>query len=114
MRISDWSSDVCSSDLWPIAAAARRAPAIPTATTGHRGRIDGRPGRPAGAARRSGACSATPVPADKYLPAARRPGHPEERKSVVSGKSVSGRVGLGGDRTIKKKKDRRKKNAAHK
>src|SRR3546814_20743305 len=34
--------------------------------------------------------------------------HPEDRKSVVSGKSVSGRLDLGGRRLIKKKKNKNK------
>src|SRR3546814_16450788 len=74
MRISDWSSDVCSSDLSPPQAPAgparRRSRAGPAAT----GRGAGRDG----GARRS-----------------------EERRV---GKSVSVRVDLGGSRIIKKTK----------
>src|SRR3546814_20217581 len=70
LRISDWSSDVCSSDL--LAAAARRG---------------ARPG-----VRRA------PPP----LPWAPRPR--DERKRVVSGKSVSVRVHIGGRRIITQKK----------
>src|SRR3546814_10937129 len=80
MRISDWSSDVCSSDL---GRAAR-----PTAP----GRARGRPGRRARRAgrRRPRACRA-------------------DRKSVVKGKSVSVRVDLGGRRIIKKKNTKHEK-----
>src|SRR3546814_8566353 len=65
MRISDWSSDVCSSDLLEH-----------------------------------------PVPDPALCPAAEAPVHilpVADRKSVVSGKSVSVRVDLGGRRIIKKK-----------
>src|SRR3546814_13249031 len=83
MRISDWSSDVCSSDLdvlaWqplpPFARAQRvgRRRLHPAAERSHRG------------------LSARHL----QLPV-------EDRKSVVSGKSVSVRVDLGGRRIIKK------------
>src|SRR3546814_13492433 len=78
MRISDWSSDVCSSDL------AERI-----------------------------ALSWTPVPlivakrcrrVNDAHTAGPAPRHGPDRKSVVSGKSVSVRVDLGGRRIIKKKK----------
>src|SRR3546814_11317336 len=79
MRISDWSSDVCSSRRprtvqgRPRSAGLGRAPAArhPSSPDTHRGRTPG-PG--------SGA-----------------------RKSVVYGKSVSVRVDLGGRRLIKTK-----------
>src|SRR3546814_17904887 len=89
MRISDWSSDVCSSDLgFPAAPVADcvvadrllREPGL---------RTMGRPPRP-GRLRgldvqgRDGGCC---IPGD--------------RKSVVKGKSVSVRVDLGGRRVIK-------------
>src|SRR3546814_16404022 len=83
MRISDWSSDVCSSDLWDSPAPALRA---------KRRRIyDGRPPphrRP------------PPWPAPARRPPARR-NRPrsEERRE---GKSVSIRVDPGGRRIIKK------------
>src|SRR3546814_16365844 len=70
MRISDWSSDVCSSDL----------------TDGPNGLK-----RPAWASN-----------ADNWWHPS-----PEDRKSVVQGKSGSVRVDLGGRRIIKKKRIRR-------
>src|SRR3546814_17982843 len=94
MRISDWSSDVCSSDLdrrrLPGRGAYRGVRA-----EGHRqgarggsvsrrrrlGRVRGR-----GSARKEARGGST------------------DRKSVVSGKSVSVRVDLGGRRSITKKK----------
>src|SRR3546814_11267537 len=88
MRISDWSADVCSSDL---------------AGRGGRG-YDGRAGRARGPAPRR-----HHAPRDgrrrqeaAVLPARRR--RVQDRKSVVSGKSVSVRVDLGGRRIIKKTK----------
>src|SRR3546814_13980354 len=89
MRISDWSSDVCSSDLRPIWAARSQAWAVAgggwhtaPAASGRRGESAGDDRR-----RRSDQC--------------RR----RDRKSVVQGKSVSVRVDLGGRRIIKKKRD---------
>src|SRR3546814_13623388 len=102
VRISDWSSDVCSSDL--------RLSALPCPL----GRVDtscrqtaqaylaeGRfclyPGHPSG----SGVTVATRR--DALLGAGGNPHTLADRKSVVSGKSVSVRVGLGGRRIIKNK-----------
>src|SRR3546814_12317602 len=99
MRISDWSSDVCSSDL---PGAARPAPGAGTPRGGRsirpprmharhrRGEFPARAGR---RARRRGR-------GDARVDLARA-----DRKSVVEGKSVSVRVDLGGRRIIKKKKN---------
>src|SRR3546814_11290633 len=97
MRISDWSSDVCSSDLtssaWPRASCA---------STGRRDE-----GRAACGAHRPRAGAPSP-----RRPVRRHPGRAlaevdaavrADRKSVVSGKSVSVRVDLGGRRIIKQK-----------
>src|SRR3546814_9418898 len=89
MRISDWSSDVCSSDL-----SARRV----------------RPGRVVLAFRRAQAECRTALADPDALPQRQsdKAGNrrdQEDRKSVVSGKSVSVRVDLGGRRIIKKKKN---------
>src|SRR3546814_18669765 len=75
LRISDWSSDVCSSDLCP----ARRA--------------DGAGGN---------RCRRT-VPAGRGDPARQHRRQLRDRKSVVEGKSVSVRVDVGCRRIIKKK-----------
>src|SRR3546814_12658002 len=96
MRISDWSSDVLfrsrhaaaglsagggrSGDTWPV-DDRRRCPVLQAARRGPR-----------------------PAPRDR----ARRADHyrgrfDRDRKSVVSGESVSVRVDLGGRRIIKKK-----------
>src|SRR3546814_15945189 len=73
MRISDWSSDVCSSDLFEAMGLRVDEFAIDEA------KIKDHPG---------------------YSPSIVSY---EDRKSVVSGKSVSVRVDLGGRRIIKKK-----------
>src|SRR3546814_3437876 len=76
MRISDWSSDVCSSDLLLLTAEVRSTPVFSRRPSpqGEGGRLE-------------------------YLVVRH-----SDRKSVVSGKSVSVRVDLGGRRIIKKKK----------
>src|SRR3546814_17623095 len=93
MRISDWSSDVCSSDLH-------------RSDTG-RASVDGHDHRH----------RYTPRVTDSEAPAQRRPGtwrrgadtragcHLRDRKSVGEGKRVAVRVDLGGRRIIKKKKN---------
>src|SRR3546814_14869921 len=98
MRISDWSSDVCSSDLgqrvlWRRGAAHALGPDRHGPAAGAR-RVG--TGKAQAAAFRL--LPAVPLAAD----AARHAG--ADRKSVVSGKSVSVRVDLGGRRVIKKNK----------
>src|SRR3546814_20533831 len=107
MRISDWSSDVCSSDLSAITdagtALARRLAHDPARLRArgadHAGRQlhpDRQPRQPdRGRARR------------ERRREARLPG--ADRKSVVCGKSVSVRVDLGGARQLKKKKKQLRK-----
>src|SRR3546814_12568599 len=94
MRISDWSSDVCSSDLAHRALWRRNGRACPAGSTA----------RNAGSSQ-SGADndgpSRNPHPCDRASSSARLR---QDRKSVVSGKSVSVRVDLGGRRIIKNKK----------
>src|SRR3546814_15348208 len=120
MRISDWSSDVFSSDLGAGAARARsprrdplrrlperidrflqRRDCARAARSGARaaGRRRQRPGgaRLTGRALRRLRAAAYAEDAP-HLPAVVR-----DRKTVVTGKSVSVRVGLGGRRNIKKK-----------
>src|SRR3546814_19520681 len=95
MRISDWSSDVCSSDLWKPYGGHPYTPdeiAVPLI---------------------SGAIALLGDPADQII-ALRdhladlyerlRPRHQGARKSVVSGQSVSVRVDLGGRRIINNKR----------
>src|SRR3546814_20806555 len=88
MRISDWSSDVCSSDLaghWQPVGFRRRGPAACHAEIGLQA-VDR---------------------ADMHMRRTRRQaggrGERGARKSVVHGKSVAVRVDLGGSRIITKK-----------
>src|SRR3546814_17474713 len=94
MRISDWSSDVCSSDLAELALAAaqvdvREAPRHGMAAQAPEFRHRGQQLAGVGVLRR------------REQPVGRRL---LDRKSVVEGKSVAVRVDLGGRRIIKKKK----------
>src|SRR3546814_17949384 len=104
MRISDWSSDVCSSDL--ISSVEAR---VGKGVSG-----------PSGARRMPCLCQIRPCGGqDDWItnPAMAqgahcldpRREHGGDRKSVVSGKRVSVRVDLGGRRIIKKKKQREQK-----
>src|SRR3546814_14728320 len=117
MRISDWSSDVCSSDLRRRAHRSRqpgagfpvslrsRATDRPQAvrrdprTRRYAGRIVSAPRR--GIARRAAVRDAFAVPQGRLAAMPPRAG---DRKSGVQGKSVSVRVDLGGRRILKKKK----------
>src|SRR3546814_19962419 len=117
MRISDWSSDLCSSDLRRQAAPAlgaipclHAAPprdAAPAARPSHRAARTHRNRR--GADRRA---RRPPCPVTASRPLAPRCGGrraDRDRKSVVEGKRVSVRVDLGGRRTIKQKNKQEKK-----
>src|SRR3546814_11896599 len=123
MRISDWSSDVCSSDLFPLCC-----PGAPEEWLRHRScrhaslRTDrvGKTGRPFGNVAR--AKTNDHVAGFKLLAElfrqivrilSRRGGmmaapfqasHQRDRKRVVAGTSVAVRVDHGGRRSIKKKK----------
>src|SRR3546814_17978489 len=103
MRISDWSSDVCSSDLLcrlkslPVAEPARIKPHIPTAIVKcHAINRLRQPSAHRETHRRRCllASSHTADDGPQLI----------DRKSVVEGQSVSVRVDLGGRRIIKKKK----------
>src|SRR3546814_14159756 len=121
MRISDWSSDVCSSDLHAPAASFGRygrgdEARFRLAARGGGGaqRPDDRGDTPRGAragrselARRSvRGTLATALPGSRPALSRRRhcgPHDARDRKSVGYGTRVSGRVELGGRPTIKKK-----------
>src|SRR3546814_11467821 len=90
MRISDWSSDVCSSDL-----ISKRAPRRVSHPQSNLFAVEGKSG-PDLREKQRGAW--TPVRRARLN--ARRVAR--DRKSVVSGKRVSVRVDLGGRRSIKK------------
>src|SRR3546814_12278610 len=100
MRISDWSSDVCSSDLGRV--EARRAALATNAYLPVRRAL-----------RRyivpvyDHVLATEPLTASQWdsIGWAERQGMTDsDRESVGEGKSVSGRVDLGGRRIIKKKK----------
>src|SRR3546814_14690252 len=101
MRISDWSSDVCSSDLLVGGAAARQGDAQVVGVQQREALVVrlGAPRRGAEQARvGAGAEGDHECDRDHHRPA------PADRKSVVWGKSVSVRVDLGGRRIINKQK----------
>src|SRR3546814_14991726 len=100
MRISDWSSDVCSSDLRRL---ARRL----CLRVGNQGRAFEKGNEMTD---RIAEFRALHVPGDPLIlvniwdaGSAKAVAAAGDRKSVVSGKSVSVRVDLGGRRIIKKK-----------
>src|SRR3546814_19652162 len=109
MRISDWSSDVCSSDLAIGARVKARRPASrPRVELGDQVETvaakqlpavgDDAPGAPGRAVEfETGGARIHAQPACPLSP--RRP-RAEDRASVVSGKRVSVRVFLGGGRLI--------------
>src|SRR3546814_11250683 len=107
MRISDWSSDVCSSDLFDIAldliGLADRELEIAALHAGIERLVrDHRRGALGGGFLLGGHLSLHPLPGKIAGPGC-GPTRQGDRKSVVSGKSVSVRVDLGGRRIIKKK-----------
>src|SRR3546814_15698951 len=94
MRISDWSSDVCSSDL-ATRALRNEATAAARAARTVNDRRAGLNQAPSAIATRNYAAA---------MERARVAAGNLDRKSVVSGKSVTVRVELGGRRIITKKK----------
>src|SRR3546814_17664565 len=101
MRISDWSSDVCSSDLLAAAAGAPAAPEDGATAACVTGRVT--------------ALEASVVPvADAGAAAlAVAPTGGIDRKSVEEGQSVSLRVDLGGRSLIKKNTANNKSTSIH-
>src|SRR3546814_19494133 len=100
MRISDWSSDVCSSDLIESSVTSvvaliltaknvKLTPSVIRARTSWMGNTS------------SGWGDSSGIPRSDE---SKKENENEDRKSVVSGKSVSVRVDLGGRRIMKKKK----------
>src|SRR3546814_14677705 len=104
MRISDWSSDVCSSDLLtqsPLRPPATIAPASCLAAVVSPRRRHRAP--PPQADADAAARASPPRTADAHPHNAACPLQ-ADRQSVVRGKRLSVRVDLGGRRIIKKKK----------
>src|SRR3546814_11440751 len=97
MRISDWSSDVCSSDLARHRDAAQRRRQSLQSEFDLRGYVF------ADAASERLLSLAAQVARSELPVLITGPNGAGDRKSVVEGKSVSVRVDLGGRRLIKKK-----------
>src|SRR3546814_12223483 len=113
MRISDWSSDVCSSDLGlgarqPVLGLALKLRITDEDRQHHLAAVEYilggdlsrlfLPDQFAERAQPFGQCGAQP----RFVRAARR--SREDRKRVVTGRREEVRVDLGGGRTLKKKK----------
>src|SRR3546814_11141762 len=96
MRISDWSSDVCSSELPSEALYCAHVHRIDEGRYRSRSRCSARPERAAD--RTQGSALQGRGAVGQMVVDGR------DRKSVVEGKSVSVRVDLGGRRIIKKKR----------
>src|SRR3546814_11572611 len=104
MRISDWSSDVCSSDLRPLAPRGRRAAAAMGAYLRTERLIpDFALCSTARRARETFVLAAAELDGDVPVRFLRE----LDRKRVVEGKGVSVRVDFGGRRIIKKKKTKK-------
>src|SRR3546814_16475499 len=118
MRISDWSSDVCSSDLaaqtdqlrgaFSLATGAERYAAMEQLWSAGGSTAQSYAAMVA-TARAAAALSPSTETGDdpwQLLGSMLAGGYDKnaDRKSVVVGKSVSGRVDLGGRRILKKKK----------
>src|SRR3546814_16320916 len=101
MRISDWSSDVCSSDLLSADALKTLHDALDAQRDINR-RLDIANFIRVPVVVRAKIVADPARVADEVQAAASK-ALLEDRKSVVSGKSVSVRVALGGRRIIKKK-----------
>src|SRR3546814_16715774 len=112
MRISDWSSDVCSSDLAtrPTTPSSKRG-GTNGSSTRTRTRMGSIAPSVAGTLRRT---ASSPAPRNRDAGGEHRDQQrvrcrgrgvvaAADRKSVVWGKSVSVRVDLGGGRLLKKK-----------
>src|SRR3546814_12099972 len=111
MRISDWSSDVCSSDLFLLHRPQQAARLVEIAVVGptvERGEAL-LPGIRA-AATVGGTISARAVPRHADEERTIMPIVGRDRKRVGQGKSVSVRVALGGGRIVKKKKNKHQRN----
>src|SRR3546814_13525788 len=115
MRISDWSSDVCSSDLaavalvglghQPVAAAqARVCAGGEQLAADDEGRVEPAFGQHAGQQRGGGGLAVGAGDRDAAAEA-----HQLGRKSGVWGKSVAVSVDLGGRRELINKKNKNKK-----
>src|SRR3546814_19130356 len=109
MRISDWSSDVCSSDLRPDrrkAEARRGIPLRHRPSRLSRPRADGDAAAPTPVRMSGGKRGGFPDPPRRLARDAPRSQGAGDRKSGGAGKRVAGRVYSGGRRSTKKKKQK--------
>src|SRR3546814_20878744 len=109
MRISDWSSDVCSSDLPPPPSLSAQPPSV-LASQGRRGDGGRIASLPFGRHQRTEDTETMSMTLSTNAPGTRPRsagilGTRGDRTSVAEGKSVSVRVDLGGRRVLKKKKE---------
>src|SRR3546814_14308624 len=113
MRISDWSSDVCSSDLLglPLASVTglvQQVPLVSPASCENGTNSPFLTGASSGASKSSailgGSHSKLELISLQQAARDRQSSQGLDRQSVVKGKGVSGRVVLGGRRIIKKNK----------
>src|SRR3546814_15156892 len=115
MRISDWSSDVCSSDLHAGASADQQPDHVASKRGDRSDQSSAQPYKPAlfvsptaQAVRPADATAFGRGAAHRLQRPEHRPGVPndlrQDRKSGEQGKSVSVRADLGGRRKLKKKK----------
>src|SRR3546814_11740706 len=102
MRISDWSSDVCSSDLHGSTTPTAFPVNGPLSLACSKSFPASRP--PYRLARPEVACSGRP--GITLVPTTSAPRRCGDRKSVVLGKRVAVRVDLGGRRKINKNKNK--------
>src|SRR3546814_15018320 len=114
MRMSDWSSDVCSSDLTSSkivleTTSDARVKSFATMMIGDHGKSTAML-KSAAAASDVKAPPPGLTPDQQATVAALQQARGVDRTSVVSGKSVSGRVALGGRRIIKKKTIHKQRN----
>src|SRR3546814_18900561 len=113
MRISDWSSDVCSSDLiraWRNIASICRSMSAAIRSNSANGAVIAGSANRTGANLIAGSTVTLGATSPWYSIRESEPsGKSIDRKSDVEGKSGDESVNLGGRRTIKKKKKNKKK-----
>src|SRR3546814_19853108 len=108
MRISDWSSDVCSSDLLALRhdrTGLRRRPCQSDRPLRRRSRRFSSTSAHSGSCTHSGFRAGTLSDAGASAFGPREPAEDQDRKSVVEGKRAAVCVDIGGRRTLKQKRD---------